>query len=52
VKRHDVALNGTRKHKLNKKELEKQLVEKGIKAKGTSKRLQQLCNQSGREQVY
>ena len=47
MKRQDVLLEGTKKRKLTKKELEKQLTDSGIEARGTAKKLQQLCKDRG-----
>ena len=38
---------GTKKRKLTKKELEEQLTNNGIEARGTAKKLQQLCKDQG-----
>ncbi len=47
TKCHDVLLEGTKKRKLTKKELEEQLTNNGIEARGTAKKLQQLCKDRG-----
>jgi hypothetical protein len=46
AKKDDIALEGTKKRYLTKKELEKQLADQGIEARGTAKRLQQLCREN------
>jgi hypothetical protein len=47
AKKYDIILPGTKKRRLNKKELEKQLNDCGIEVRGTAKKLQELCAEKG-----